>query len=185
MWVFNTFFYSRMHVRGRYNYHFVARWCGRLNLLEFDVVFVPINVANPHCVLAVMLPRTGVINVYDSLSSSNAALVPSLKRWTVDHAHDVGAAPVDWRYIPVRSRQQENSDYCGVFMVTALDVLARELPLSSRRASTTYYRRLICVSLLAGQLGLGSFYFVVTSSLLLVLPFALWSCYCMPFYCVH
>jgi len=152
MWFFNTFFYSRMHVRGSYNYHLVARWCGRLNLLSFDLIFVPINVANSHWVLAVMHPRTGVINVYDSLSSSNAALVPSLKRWTVDHARDVGVAPVDWRYIPVRSRQQENSDDCGVFMVTAMDYLARGLPLSSRRASTHYYRRRICASLLAGQL---------------------------------
>jgi len=123
---------------------------GGSTILAFDLIFVPINAANSHWVLAVMHPRTGVISVYDSLSSSNAALVPSLKRWTVDHGRDVGVAPVDWRYISVRSRQQENSDDCGVFMVTAMDYLKQRLPLLTKRASTHYYRRRICASLLAG-----------------------------------
>jgi len=80
LWFFNTFFYSRMHVHGRYDYNLVARWCGRLNLLTFKLIFVPINVANSHWVLAVMHPRTGVINIYDSLNNGNEALVPSLRK---------------------------------------------------------------------------------------------------------
>ena len=152
LWFFNTFFYSRMHVRGRYDYNLVARWCGRLNLLSFDMIFVPINVSSTHWVLAVMYPRTGMINTYDSLNINNDALVPSLKRWADDHARDVGNSPVEWGYDQVLSRQQENSDDCGVFLVTAMDYLARGLPLSARTASMHYYRRRICASLLAMQL---------------------------------
>jgi len=152
LWFFNTFFYARMHVRGRYDYQLVARWCGRLNLLSFDKIFVPINVSNTHWVLAVMYPRTGVINMYDSLNSSNETLVPSLKKWAADHAREVGNYPVEWRYEQMLSRQQENSDDCGVFMVTAMDYLARGLPLATRTASMHYYRRRICASLLAMQL---------------------------------
>ena len=129
LWFFNTFFYWRMHVHGRYDYHIVSRWCGRLNLLTFNPIFMPIDVANTHWVLAVMHPSTGVINIYDSLNNGNEADVPSLLKWADDHARDVGAHPVVWHYEPVLSRRQENSDDCGMLMVTAMDCLARDLPL--------------------------------------------------------
>jgi len=96
--------------------------------------------------------RTGFIKISDSLNNGNEALVPSLRKRADDHARDVGVSPVAWRYEPVTSRPQENSDDCGVFMVTAMDYLARDLPLSTRTASVHYYRRRICASLLAVQL---------------------------------
>jgi len=152
LWFFDTFFYSRMHVHRRYDYHLVAWWCGRLNLLTFKLIFVPINVANSHWVLAVMHPRTGIFNIYDSRNNGNEALVPSLRKWADDHARDVGVSPVAWRYEPVTSPPQENSDDCGGFMVTAMDYLARDLPLSTSTASMHYYRRRVCASPLAVQL---------------------------------
>jgi len=148
---FDTFFYSRMHVQGRYDYNLVAWWCGWLNLLTFKLIFVPINVANSHWVLAVMHPRTGVVNIYDSLNNGNEALVPSLCKWAEDHARDVGVRPVAWRYEPVTSRPQENSDDCGVLIVTAMAYLARDFPLSTRTARMHHYRRRVCASLLAVQ----------------------------------
>ena len=82
----------------------MARWCCRLNLLSFDMILVPITVSNTHWVLAVMYPRTGIINTYDSLNISNDALVPSLKRWADEHARDVGNSPVESGYEQVLSR---------------------------------------------------------------------------------
>jgi len=102
------------------------------------MIFAPINVYSTHWVLAVMYPLTGMLDTYASLKINNDALVPSLKRWADDHARDVHMGPLKWGYDQLLSRQQGNLDDCGFFLVTAMDYLARGLPLSARTASMHY-----------------------------------------------
>lgn len=87
-YMFNTFFYTRLtSVSGGYDYNGVRRWTTRakVNVLEHDLLLVPVNLGNHHWVLAGIDMFHKRMLYLDSLRGRDCAQVTEyLRRWLLD-----------------------------------------------------------------------------------------------------
>lgn len=92
-YMFNTFFYSRL-VCGNdsYDYAGVARWTRRakVDVLEKDLILIPVNIGNHHWVLAGIDLQHKCYLYLDSLGGGghSHAVLPAIKRWFYDELLD-------------------------------------------------------------------------------------------------
>lgn len=93
-YVFNTFFYTRLtSVAGGYDYAGVRRWTSRarVNVLQYDLLLVPVNLGNHHWVLSGIDMKNRTIIYLDSMHGRDKANVTvSLQRWICDEVADKG-----------------------------------------------------------------------------------------------
>jgi len=150
---FSTYFYTKLWHMNEYSYSIVQRWTKDFDVLNYDKIFFPINVANSHWILAVLDKSAGTISVYDSLGGRNKIVGESLKRWVLDEADFYDKQARQWTVLHPWCRQQENCDDCGVFAVQNMNFIARGRDLSTMMRSTAYYRRRMAAELLASSIG--------------------------------
>jgi len=69
---FSTFFMDKLlgKKHNNFNYSEVKRWASKLNLLNLNHLFIPININNTHWSLVVVHPQQLKITYYDSMVSS-------------------------------------------------------------------------------------------------------------------
>jgi len=69
---FSTFFMDKLlgKKHNNFNYSEVKRWASKLNLLNLNHLFIPININNTHWSLVVVHPKQLKITYYDSMVSS-------------------------------------------------------------------------------------------------------------------
>lgn len=89
-------------------------------LLGVDKIFFPIN-TGAHWILLVILPKSRIIEVFDSADGSTTAYFRFAREWLqMELGNDYNAD--EWQQSPVRSARQQNWDDCGVF--TCVNALA-------------------------------------------------------------
>lgn len=109
-YVFNTFFYTRLtSVAGGYDYAGVRRWTSRahVDVLQHDLLLVPVNLGNHHWVLSGIDMKNQKIIYLDSMHGRDKASVTvCLQRWIYDEVADkcgvkVAAAlcPMSWKIL--------------------------------------------------------------------------------------
>lgn len=136
VFMFNTFFFSRLIERsGIYDYAGVRNWGrkGDLRMDAVDIIIVPINEDDCHWVLVVVDVRAREFVMYDPMvASQGERYIPAIRRWLADEVTtrlsaeaasewDVGT----WPTLPGTSfpRQQDHAS-CGVFALAVADCIA-------------------------------------------------------------
>jgi len=143
---FNTFFSTTL-TSGRdeaYNYEAVARWSRNIDFKENETVLIPINMANIHWFLAVVLPQRRVVDTYDSVGSASDWMLQCNVQWGQDDARTSGHPRGRWQKHKVRYRKQDNGKDCGVFVLKRMDHISRDIAPERMTGSMNYYRRRIC-----------------------------------------
>jgi sentrin-specific protease 1 len=149
--IWNTFFYARLHAdtvvddavaedgRG-YNYSNVRRWTLRpeeINIMERDLILVPINYEQYHWALVALWPSSRRICYMDSLSDTvpslarkGAEAVEKVLRWVADDTGDKGYQSQEdvnaWTQIdpPPGLPQQSNGCDCGAFLLMYMEYVS-------------------------------------------------------------
>jgi len=155
LYFFSTFLYKQLWFMHEYSYDIVRRWTKNVDIFSMDKIFIPINWGDSHWILVVVRvgAKTGTVSMYDSLGGQMSLVTSSITQWLIDEANDKGKPQREWTHHYPKCRQQENSDDCGVFTLSTMDLLARGLPLSFNTRSTAYYRCRIAAELLSGCVG--------------------------------
>ena len=137
-----THFFSALKDKG---YEGVARWAKRkkVNLLEKDLVIVPINIMRTHWALSVIDNKAKLIAYYDSLSSrGNQRAIDLIKDYMAKEIDRLGLPQIAYKLYPnMKTPQQQNGSDCGVFTCTVAKHLAENLPLSFSQKDMPLIRR--------------------------------------------
>lgn len=136
VWLWNSFFYSKLTCdqsgETGYCYRNVSRWTQRkkIDLFDYDLVLLPINVNNVHWTLGVVNLRLGYVQYLDSLggpfqdhlgcSRMSAVFFQNMNRYVQDEYMDKKKQtfPGKLRHFTSFSEpvpQQSNGSDCGVF----------------------------------------------------------------------
>lgn len=98
-YVFNSFFYTRLtSAQGGYDYEGVRRWTARakIDVLEYDLLLVPVNLGSHHWILAGIDIHHSKILYLDSMHrSDHTGVTDVLRRWVHDeitNKHSAGVA---------------------------------------------------------------------------------------------
>ncbi|GEQ72414.1 hypothetical protein JCM33374_g6101 [Metschnikowia sp. JCM 33374] len=137
-----THFFSTLKSKG---YPGVARWAKRkkVNLLEKDLVIVPINIMGTHWALAVVDNQAKSIGYYDSLSSrGNIRALESLNEYMLKESERLQVPSISYTLHPnMKTPQQQNGFDCGVFTCTVAKYISERLPLSFGQKDMQLIRR--------------------------------------------
>ncbi|KAH8582918.1 ULP1 like chllamydin domain containing protease [Cryptosporidium sp. chipmunk genotype I] len=136
VWLWNSFFYTKLtsdqNEETGYCYKNVSRWTQRkkIDLFDYDIVLLPINVNNVHWTLGVVNFRLGYIQYIDSLGGSfqnhlgctkmSAIFFQNMNRYIQDEYLDKKKEifPGQLKHFTSFSEpvpQQNNGSDCGVF----------------------------------------------------------------------
>ncbi|CDZ97883.1 Protease, Ulp1 family [Phaffia rhodozyma] len=129
---FNTFFFAKLEELG-YVKARLARWTKKINILEKDMILVPINIGNSHWTCAVVNLRHKRIEAYDSMGEGIARRVfrllrdylqqESMEKRKVDFDF---TGWVDYTNHDITPQQRNGYD-CGVFACQIMESCSRGL----------------------------------------------------------
>ena len=178
-YAFGTFFFSLLcPTRARYSYEAVRCWTtgpaasyskqsleatrakGKVRILDYKQVLVPVNLCRSHWVLAVVDFRNKEFMYMDSLRSRDGVrgVVPTLRRWLSDEVTDKYGAEVmqrleigTWKTVenPPDMPTQTDADSCGMFCLALAecrelgrcpDFAQENMPVLRSRAALALYR---------------------------------------------
>ncbi|KAI1343776.1 hypothetical protein F5Y15DRAFT_411632 [Xylariaceae sp. FL0016] len=117
------------------------------NFLAIDTILIPINVANNHWVLGIVMPKQRAYAVIDSFKADQSEQVSHIRAWLSGWLGDQYRA-ADWNRIEYPHHSQENGWDCGVFTIMNALHLALGLRPASTQAEMPHYRRRIAAMLL-------------------------------------
>jgi len=117
---------------------------------------IPINMANIHWFLAVVLPQRRVVDTYDSLGSASDWMLQCIVQSGQDDARTSGHPRGRWQKHKVRYRKQDNGKDCGVFVLKRMDHISRDIAPERMTGSMNFYRRRICSGSKHHHVGLSS-----------------------------
>jgi len=164
VFMFNTFFFSRMQERaGLYDYAGVRKWGYKngLDIGEVDRILIPVNLNNMHWVLVVADIRQRSFLFYDSMyAGGGAPVLGTVRRWLGDEVRArLGDDAFesweldDWAcVVDVGFPRQTDGGSCGVFVMAAADCFSLRAPLSFRQAAVPVLRQRMSVALFADSL---------------------------------
>jgi len=158
---FNSNFMIKLRDSGKpstYDYGNVKRWASKVDLLEMDRIYCPINIDNGHWTLLVIFVQEKKIRYYDSMGNyankferySEAALnYMRDKHLQLHRPFDVN----EWRLSNTQHVPRQANGYdCGVFTIMFMDFLTDRLPFIFSQDDILLCRRKICASILRGSL---------------------------------
>lgn len=174
-YAFGTFFFSLLcPTRARYLYDAVRLWTtgpaatcvkatrarGKVQILDYDQVLVPVHLSRSHWVLAVVDFRNKEFVYMDSLRSRDGVrgVIPALRRWLSDEVTDKYGAEVmqrlhigTWKTVenPPDMPTQTDAHSCGMFCLALAerrelgrspDFLQDDMAVLRSRAALALYR---------------------------------------------
>jgi len=161
--IFNTYFFSRLHERvGRYDYAEVRRWGlkNELDIASVNRILTPVNVNNLHWVLVMVDVEHRSLLFFDSLVGRATSSLATVRQWLTDEvgsrlgsdaaeAWDIRAWPgvVD---LGLPRRAVRGS--CGVFVMAAADCFALGVPLCFSQRNIPALRQRMGVALFVDSL---------------------------------
>ncbi|OSX78591.1 hypothetical protein BU14_0105s0009 [Porphyra umbilicalis] len=148
----NSFFFDKLTEKGRFNYEAVRRWTRKEVVLKAHKIFIPVNVTDAHWFLAVVVPASGRVELYDSIGRAQEHMGKNLARWAKKEASVDGLPNRAWSVVTMPCRIQENNDDCGVFMCRHMELISKGEAVVGWGGSSSYHRRRIAAELLSGSL---------------------------------
>jgi sentrin-specific protease 1 len=154
VYVFNTFFYCNLSVRG---YDFVRRWARKNDVLSKKKLMIPIHIQkSSHWVLVCVNFETKKIQYYDSLGGHNFEAQHIIFNYLNNKYLDEIGSPLcakDWRLVTVENiPHQKNGHDCGVFVCTFAEYLARGAVFNFTQKNMKSFRQLIAYELTVKRL---------------------------------
>jgi Ulp1 family protease len=67
IYIFSTFFMSKLNQSGEYRFDLVARWTKKIDIFGLKKVFIPINITNQHWTLVFIDLTVKTIGYYDAM----------------------------------------------------------------------------------------------------------------------
>jgi hypothetical protein len=155
---FNTFLMERLlNTHKEYRFDQVVRWFKKIpNILEYDKLFIPININNTHWTLGVVYIQLKKIVYYCSVHGKGGKYLEGLKRWIKDSYLHYGIRDEDWSqwtFDEDRKCPRQTDGYsCGVFVCMFADFLMDNLPLDFTASDAkVYFRSKIGIDILRGE----------------------------------
>jgi len=149
---FYSFFFDKLTEQGRFNHDAVRRWTRNEVVLKARKIFVPVNVADAHWFLAVVIPAAGRVELYDSIGGAQEHMGKNRARWAEKEASLHNLPKKDWNVVTMPCRIQENNDDWGVFMCRHMERMSKGEAVVGWGGSSSYHRRRIAAELLSGSL---------------------------------
>ncbi|GAA5894853.1 SUMO protease ULP1 [Sporobolomyces salmoneus] len=127
VWCFNSFFWNMYEENG---YKRVKKWTKKFDVFEKDIIIFPINIRNSHWTCAAVNVKKKRFEYYDSLGNHMQKAHMLLRKWLQEEHECKKGGPIDlsdWEdYWDPDVPQQNNSNDCGVFTCTFMEILSRE-----------------------------------------------------------
>jgi len=150
---FNSFFMDKLLGNGHVGYHYkdVARWTKKFDVFQLDKVFIPVNIANTHWTMAVVLVSRKEIHYYNSMKDEGRKYKNGLLRWLGDETQSKKQTNFDqsgWTLHSPPCPKQENGFDCGMFTMTD------DIPVSDAAYSQQhmpFFRRKVASAILRGS----------------------------------
>lgn len=146
-----TQFFTTLEQKG---YQGVARWAkrGKIDVVESDLVFVPLNLNGNHWCLAVVDNINKELRQHDSLGGDgthNLLLIRDYLRQEAEKQHPGSGDMFDsYSMIPRAACPQQNNGWdCGVFTCQNVELMSRDAPLSYSQGDMPKVRRRIVYEL--------------------------------------
>lgn len=156
---FNSFFVTKLleTTNGQYYYPNVKRWTKKINILEKEKLYFPINIGNAHWTLLVVFMQRKEIRYYNSMLGRDGKYMKGIMDWIVEDALDkkrVTVDPKEWVLIDMAGMvpQQTNWSDCGVFTIVCADFLSDNLPLNYQQEHMPNFRLQIGAAILRGSI---------------------------------
>ncbi|KAJ7561095.1 hypothetical protein O6H91_03G013800 [Diphasiastrum complanatum] len=127
---FTSFWYTKYIKSGYYG---VRRWTRDIDVRTYDCLFFPVNLNNLHWVLVVVYIASGVVEFYDSLSSTSfKSVTTTVIKYMDEEALENNWSSSNfknWKPVDVGNAipRQVDSNNCGVYMCVYADLLSRGL----------------------------------------------------------
>jgi sentrin-specific protease 1 len=73
IYIFSTFFMSKLNQSGVYSFELVARWTKKIDIFGLKKVFIPINIRNQHWTLVFIDLTVKTIGYYDAMAGNESS----------------------------------------------------------------------------------------------------------------
>ncbi|CAL8068415.1 unnamed protein product [Calicophoron daubneyi] len=156
--VLSTFFYAKLTAPTGGGYSGVRRWTRQLNLMDQDLVLIPIHDRGMHWCLACIDFRSKTITYFDSMGSPNDRCLKELKSYLENECLDKKGHPLPdsdlWRLVNPEDTvpQQFNGSDCGVFMCTFGEFISRNVKFAFTQEDMPGIRKRMIFEILTQQL---------------------------------
>ncbi|CAG8630996.1 16112_t:CDS:2 [Dentiscutata erythropus] len=136
IYVFPSYFYTKLTANQEYNYEGVRRWTKRTCIFDKETVFIPINFSDSHWVLAVLRMHQRKIEIWDSLGGQHhkKSINENINQYLRDEYRDkkrcknVKTKEFEEWPVKVKFRRgktpQTDANSCGVFICFFARLLA-------------------------------------------------------------
>ncbi len=112
-------------------------------------MFCPFHVDTNHWILIVAYPRLKILHCYDSLNGSRGVILKQFKGMF----EKILGKKFQWRAEPLKSRNQQNSEDCGVYVCMHVAALCYGLT-ENEWSTLDQCRMIITMALVTGKLSL-------------------------------
>jgi sentrin-specific protease 1 len=75
IYIFSTFFMSKLNQSGVYSFELVARWTKKIDIFGLKKVFIPINIRNQHWTLVFIDLTVKTIGYYDAMAGNGSSFM--------------------------------------------------------------------------------------------------------------
>ncbi len=159
---FSSFWLTKLHVGGKYNFLNCRRWLRRLptDILLHETLYFPIHKPG-HWVLIVVLLREYKMFYLDSMGESGQSYLKVVFRFLSDISQSDGfeymRAEMNWIFLDSDALhdlpQQENGYDCGMFVLMFMRAISRRIPLVSyTQQSMAECRQMVAREIRGGNL---------------------------------
>ncbi|XP_037928322.1 sentrin-specific protease 1-like [Teleopsis dalmanni] len=149
----NTFFIPRLLKHGFIG---VRRWTLKVDILEKDIIVVPVHVSGVHWCMAIIHLKNKSIKYYDSMGIPNPKVLSALEEYLKEESLDKKKIAFDTSGFLIESvndvPRQMNSTDCGVFSCMFAEYITRDKAITFSQEHMEYFRQKMIVEIVGGEL---------------------------------
>lgn len=131
------------------------RWDKRINVFKRDDVFILVNITNIHWTFMHLNIQKKEVKYYDSMIDPNNngdKYLNTVKQWLIISAEKEAIDISQWKFTKGECPLQTNDYDCGIFALTAIDILTDKLPLNYNQHTLQHVRKRCIIDIIAGKL---------------------------------
>ena len=149
----SSLFWAKITESG-YNYGNVARWSKQIDIFDFDLLFIPINLSNSHWILGFVDLKNQLIGAWDSLNQPDPEYPQLIEMYLRDEWVAKKGGPFPYHFSVDRTQvpKQDNMVDCGVFISMFAESLARGVGTDFSQADAAHARLQMAVQIKRGSI---------------------------------
>lgn len=131
------------------------KWDTRINVFERDNVFILVNISNNHWTFMHVNIQKKEVKYYDSMKdpkNNGDEYLNTVKKWLIKSAEKKDIDISQWQFTKGECPLQTNGYDCGIFALTAIDILTDNLPLNYTQFNLQHVRKRCIINIIAGKL---------------------------------